>query len=78
MNLVRGHSTLSIRLRKDIDQRELAFGDYSDGRFAWEMELIRRFDPPIPARGHQGFWWWDLGEAVRDTLKTFGPSIVVE
>jgi hypothetical protein len=37
--------------------RELHFGDYTPGRFAWQMDtpiLVR----DIPARGSQGFWEW--------------------
>jgi len=27
-------------------------------KFAWPLTEVRRFDPPIPARGAQGFWLW--------------------
>ena len=33
---------------KGITDLERAFGDYSPGRFAFEMELIKRFPEPIP------------------------------
>ena len=35
---------------------ELAFGDFTDGRFAWELVVCKRFAKPIPYRGHQGMW----------------------
>jgi hypothetical protein len=38
------------------DQRP--FGDFTPGRFAWLLDNIQRLDPPIPARGRQGFWEW--------------------
>jgi len=41
-----------------LSGRELAFGDYSPGRFAWRLEGIR----PVgfaPCRGYQGFWNWE-------------------
>ncbi len=41
-----------------LRESEAAFGDYSGGRFAWELRLIQRIDPPIPARGRQGLWNW--------------------
>jgi len=27
-------------------------------KFAWPLTEIERFEPPIPARGAQGFWPW--------------------
>lgn len=44
--------------------RELAFGDYSPGRFAWLLADIRRLPVPIPAKGAQGLWRWDVPEGV--------------
>lgn len=37
---------------------EQAFGNYSAGRFAWELGVVKMVDPPIPARGFQGLWEW--------------------
>jgi hypothetical protein len=34
------------------------FGDYAPGRWAWRLTDIELLDPPIPARGAQGFWKW--------------------
>lgn len=34
------------------------FGDFADGRWAWLLTDIERFEPPVPARGAQGFWDW--------------------
>jgi hypothetical protein len=45
-------STLAFRL----SPLELAFGDFSPGRFAWELKLLEKLDPPIAARGYQGLW----------------------
>lgn len=42
----------------DIGAREAAWGDWSDGRFAWELANVRVLTPPIPARGAQGLWEW--------------------
>lgn len=39
--------------------RDDEFGDYHEGRWAWSLTDIERFDPAIPARGTQGFWKWD-------------------
>lgn len=37
--------------------QEYYFGDYSDGRFAWEQAGVRQIEP-IPAKGQQGLWNW--------------------
>ena len=39
-----------------ISQRERAFGDYSDGRFAFEMRSPKHFRKYIDCRGALGFW----------------------
>ena len=31
--------------------------------FGWPLTEVRRFAPPIEARGAQGFWWWSTTEA---------------
>lgn len=38
------------------DEPELSFGDYSIGRYAWELVNIRALSKPIPAKGAQGLW----------------------
>jgi len=45
-------------IRDSLSETERAFGDYSDGRYAWELELLERFDEPIPAKGAQKLWYW--------------------
>lgn len=39
-----------------INQGEKAFGDYSQGRFAWHLDKIRALSQPIPAKGALGLW----------------------
>lgn len=43
----------------EISGNELAFGDYSPGRYAWILDDIRPLDKPIPAKGRQKIWEWD-------------------
>jgi hypothetical protein len=38
-----------------IGERERAFGDYTDGRFAWELKHAGGIEP-IPCRGWQRIW----------------------
>lgn len=40
---------------------ELAFGDYTIGRYAWVMADAILFNKPIPAKGKQGLWNWEGG-----------------
>lgn len=43
-----------------ITPLERAFGNYGRGRFAWELEVVHKFDKPILARGMQGVFHWDV------------------
>lgn len=47
-------------LRHKISATELALGDYTDGRFGWILENPVRFDTPIPIRGQQGWWNFEI------------------
>jgi hypothetical protein len=35
-------------------------GDWSAGRWAWELSEVEKLTPPIPERGHQRWWTVDL------------------
>lgn len=37
---------------------ELAFGNYSPGRFAWRLEKVQAIEF-VPCRGYQGLWNWE-------------------
>jgi hypothetical protein len=41
-----------------IEGVELEFGDFSPGRFAWELADVVRLPQPIMARGARGLWEW--------------------
>lgn len=34
-------------------ETERRFGDYRPGRWGWMLQLVRRFDTPLPIRGRQ-------------------------
>lgn len=38
------------------DEIELLFGDWTPGRFAWEVANVKLLDKPIPYKGAQGLW----------------------
>lgn len=41
-----------------ISQQELAFGDYSAGRYAWLLRNVQMLPAPIECRGALGLWEW--------------------
>lgn len=45
-------------VREMLCERERIFGNYEDGRYAWSLELIERFNEPIPAKGNRMLWNW--------------------
>lgn len=51
------HPTEAIR--NELSVKERALGNYQDGRFAWELEVVKVPDAPIPAKGQQGLWTWE-------------------
>lgn len=40
---------------------DAALGDYSAGRWAWQLQGAVPFANPIPCRGRQGFWNYEPG-----------------
>lgn len=45
-----------------LSEQELAFGDYTEGRWAWRLGNVRMLPQPIPAKGALGLWEWQQGE----------------
>lgn len=45
-----------------IEGKEYNFGDYTPGRYVWQLKDPILFDKPIPTKGSQGFWNWEEGE----------------
>lgn len=43
---------------------ERALGDWTPGRWAWELADVRPLEEPVPARGKQGWWGWTPPEGV--------------
>ncbi|MFD3258546.1 ASCH domain-containing protein [Paenibacillus lentus] len=47
------------RVNRTAQERlEYIFGDYRDGRYAWEMTDVQRLEEPVPVKGMQGLWNW--------------------
>lgn len=48
------------RVREILCERELLFGNYEEGRYAWHLTLVKRFETPIPAKGNRLLWNWPV------------------
>lgn len=46
-------------VREVISDRERIFGNYEDGRYAWHLEMVEVFEPPIAAKGNRMLWNWE-------------------
>lgn len=44
---------------KSVQGLEVAFGDYTEGRYAWELKYVEEFIVPIPAKGQLSLWEWN-------------------
>lgn len=42
-----------------LEAFERTVGDFSSGRFAWQLEIVEVFEEPVPTRGYQGLWEWE-------------------
>ena len=42
--------------------RQLPFGDFTPGRYAYLLTDITPLTEPVPAKGRHGLWDWDSGE----------------
>lgn len=58
------------RIEKEhwIPQDQAPFGDFTPGRFAWDLKDIDCFPEPIPASGRPGIWDWlpPVGSPLRE------------
>lgn len=41
-----------------VSENERAFGDWTAGRYAWELANVKILPALIPAKGKQGLWNW--------------------
>jgi hypothetical protein len=56
-----------------LSDQELAFGDYREERWGWVFEQARQFEVPLPERGFQGLWTWDLPAELLPLLEGGQP-----
>lgn len=41
---------------EEVTGKELLFGDWTPGRFAWEIKNVKLLPEPVPMKGAQGLW----------------------
>ena len=69
MNIIKTLPADTQRLLQQLDYivptaQEMALGDWTPGRYAWELRNIKLLPEPIPAKGQQGLWNWEPPEEV--------------
>lgn len=47
------------RWLQDLDDMELAAGNYEPRRFGWRLSDVQRLVVPVKTRGYQRIWNWD-------------------
>ena len=58
--------------RISISSNAYAFGDFSQGRWAWILDDIRPLPEPVPAKGALSLWDWDVPADVQAWLDEQG------
>lgn len=48
-------------------EREITLGDWTPGRYAWELANVKILPEPIPVKGKQGLWTFEMKK--EDTQK---------
>ncbi len=56
-----GCREIDAQIVRELGRRELAFGDYTLGRYAWFLDNVRRIGQ-VPSKGRLGLWNWEPSE----------------
>lgn len=51
-----------------VSEQEKMLGDWTPGRFVWRLRVVMRLLEPIPAKGKQGLWEWELPRNLETPL----------
>lgn len=65
------HFGPSVRVEevwRTIGAQDADFGDWTDGRWAWPVLDVWPFPEPVPARGMQGIWRWNMPPDLSDAF----------
>lgn len=63
------------RLVLDLSVEELARGDFTPGRFAWELRDVIRLPRPVECRGAQRIW--EVPESVAVAVRSQLPGVLI-
>lgn len=50
---------ITKEFRSELSHREMTFGNYDTGRYAWHLDEVNPFRTPIPAKGNRMLWNWE-------------------
>lgn len=53
------HPAAILSNGQEICGTQLAYGDFTPGRWVWMLKNPKMFETPVPAKGRQGFWNWE-------------------
>ncbi len=56
--IAEAHRTLMGRDFEPLTDQEMAFGDYTPGRYAWVIGEVQMLEDPIVVKGALGLWEW--------------------
>ncbi|GIO40104.1 hypothetical protein J41TS12_49650 [Paenibacillus antibioticophila] len=57
-DVILAHNDKFVHLSVERDALEICFGDYSEGRYAWEIRGLNKLTLPAPCQGKLGLWSW--------------------
>jgi hypothetical protein len=60
----RDYQCQRVRRFPEAERKELLFGDWTPGRYAWEFKNMKVLDVPIPVKGAQRIWNWEPDKEV--------------
>ena len=58
VELVKCVSMTDRWIETSVPIEQLKWGNFADGRVAWMLQLVERFEVPIPAKGMRLLWEW--------------------
>lgn len=62
-------ATIELVLRANGLVEPLTGKTLAGGGFAWQMNRVKAYSQPIPAKGSQGFWWWTVPASPPRTVE---------
>lgn len=72
-NLVNCHEVISdygdhavVHTGLKISDNEYRFGDFEEGRYAWELDAIQVLAEPVKAKGQLSLWNWNDKKGAAD------------